>query len=209
MPTIGLTGNFGMGKTSVLSLFKKSGAYTFNIDEFVHQILNRPETIRKIARALGDNILIRGPKLSINKTRVAKLIFNDSEKRKAVEKIIHPQVLKFVKSTRSRILKIDPSALIIFEIPLLFEAGYENFFDKTVVVYCNKKTAIDRLIAKGFSRDEILKRMRAQMPITKKKKLADFVINNNGDISNTERQVRNVFKKLQGGKKYFRRKEID
>jgi dephospho-CoA kinase len=195
MPTIGLTGNFGMGKTSVLSLLKKSGADTFNIDKFVHQILNRPETIRKIARALGDDILIRSPKLSINKTRVAKLIFNDSEKRKAVEKIIHPQVLKFVKSTRSRILKKDPSALIIFEIPLLFEAGYENFFDKTVVVYCNINTAIDRLIAKGFSKDEILKRIHTQMPITKKKKLADFVINNNGDISNTERQIRRFLHK--------------
>lgn len=195
MPTIGLTGNFGMGKTTVLSLFKKSGAYTFNIDEFVHQILKKPETVRKISRALGDDILTRSPKLSINKGRVAKLIFNDSEKRKAVEKIIHPQVLKIIKTSRSNILKKSPSALIIFEIPLLFEAGYEDFFDKTVVAYCNKKTAIDRLIAKGFSRDEILKRMGAQMPITKKKKLADFVINNNGDISNTERQIMRILHK--------------
>jgi dephospho-CoA kinase len=195
MPTIGLTGNFGMGKTTVLSLFKKSGAYTFNIDEFVHQTLKKPETIRKISRALGNDILTRSPKLSINKARVAKLIFNDSEKRKAVEKIIHPQVLKMIKTSRSNLLKKRPSALIIFEVPLLFEAGYENFFDKTVVAYCNKKTAIDRLIAKGFSKDEILRRIDAQMPITKKKKLADFVINNNGDISNTERQVRRILQK--------------
>ena len=195
MPTIGLTGNFGMGKTTVLHLFRKLGAYTFNVDKFVHKILNKPETIKEIARTLGDDILIRGPKLSINKGRVAKLIFNDSKKRKAVEKIIHPQVLKTIKTSRSNILKKSPSALIIFEVPLLFEAGYENFFDKTVVAYCNEKTAIDRLIAKGFSRDEILKRMRAQMPITKKKKLADFVINNNGDISNTERQIRRILHK--------------
>jgi dephospho-CoA kinase len=197
MPTIGLTGNFGMGKTTVLSLFKKSGAYTFNIDEFVHQILNRPEIIRKIARALGADILTRSPKLSINKARVAKLIFNDSEKRKALEKIIHPQVLRIIKATRSKILKEHHYALIIFEVPLLFEAGYENFFDKTVVVYSSKSKAINRLVAKGFSKDEILKRTRAQMPITKKKELADFVIDNNYDISDTEKQVRNVFKKLQ------------
>lgn len=195
MPTIGLTGNFGMGKTTVLSLFKKSGAYTFNIDEFVHQILNRPETIRKISRALGDDILIRAPKLSINKTRVAKLIFNDPAKRKAVEKIIHPQVLKIIKAARSNILKKSPSALIIFEVPLLFEAGYEKFFDKTVVVYCNKNNAINRLIEKGFSKDEILRRMRAQMPITKKKELADFAINNNYDINDTEKQIKRILHK--------------
>lgn len=184
-----------MGKTTVLSLFKKSGAYTFNIDEFVHQILNRPETIRKISRALGDDILIRAPKLSINKTRVAKLIFNDPAKRKAVEKIIHPQVLKIIKAARSNILKKSPSALIIFEVPLLFEAGYEKFFDKTVVVYCNKNNAINRLIEKGFSKDEILRRMRAQMPITKKKELADFAINNNYDINDTEKQIKRILHK--------------
>jgi dephospho-CoA kinase len=195
MPIIGLTGNFGMGKTTVLSLFKKSGAYTFNIDKFVHEILNRPEIIRKIVAALGSDILTKGPMLSINKTRVAKLIFNDAEKRKALEKIIHPQVLKIIKATRSKIFKKHHSALIVFEVPLLYEAGYEHFFDKIIVVYSSKSRAISRLSARGFSKDEIQKRMRAQMPITKKKKLADFVINNNDNLSNTERQVKRVLHK--------------
>ncbi len=196
MPTIGLTGNFGMGKTTVLSLFKKSGAYIFNIDEFVHKILTKPATIRKITRALGDNILITRPKLSINKARVARLIFSDSKKRRAVENIIHPQVLKVIGTAMSNILKKNPSALIIFEIPLLFEAGYENLFDKTIVVYCKKNTAINRLVRRGFSKSEALKRMRTQMPITKKKRLADFVIDNNRYIGNTEMQVKNLFKEL-------------
>jgi len=197
MPTIGLTGNFGMGKTTVLALFRKSGAYTFNIDKFVHDILLEPETIKKISYALGEDILIKNTKLSINKARVARLIFNDSDKRKTLEKIIHPQVLKIIKATRSEILKKNPSALIIFEIPLLFEAGYEKYFDKTIVIYCNRNTAISRLVKKGFSLDEAYKRLRAQMPITKKKKLADFVITNNYDIENTEKQVRRIFEKLK------------
>jgi len=195
MPTIGLTGNFGMGKTTVLSLFKKSGAYTFNIDKFVHEILNRPEIIKKIARKLGNDILASGARLSINKRLVAQLVFNDAEKRKALEKIIHPQVLKIIKSTRSKILKKHRTALLVFEVPLLYEAGYKNFFDRIVVVYSSKKMAISRLVAKGFSKDEILKRMRAQMPITTKKKLADFVINNNYNISDTARQVKRILHK--------------
>ena len=195
MPTIGLTGNFGMGKTTVLSLFKKAGAYTFNIDKFVHEILNRPEIISKIVRKLGSDILADGARLSINKTLVAKLVFNDAEKRKALEKIIHPQVLKIIKETRSKILKKHHTALIVFEVPLLYEAGYENFFDRIVVVYSNKDRAIRRLLAKGFSKDEILKRMHAQMPITKKKKLADFVINNNDNLTDTERQVKRILQK--------------
>jgi len=197
MPTIGLTGNFGMGKTTVLALFRKSGAYTFNIDKFVHDILQEPETIKKISYALGEDILIKNKRLSINKARVARLIFNDSDKRKTLEKIIHPQVLKIIKATRSEILKKNPSALIIFEIPLLFEAGYEKYFDKIIVIYCNRNNAISRLVKKGFSLDEAYKRLRAQMPITKKKKLADFVITNNYDIENTEKQVRRIFEKLK------------
>jgi len=195
MPTIGLTGNFGMGKTTVLSLFKKSGAYTFNIDKFVHEILNRPEIIKKIARKLGNDILTSGARLSINKRLVAKLIFNDMEKRKALEEIIHPRVLKIIKATRSEILKKHHTALIVFEVPLLYEAGYKNFFDRIVVVYASRNRAISRLLAKGFSKDEILKRMRAQMPITKKKKLADFVINNNNNLRDTERQVKRILDK--------------
>lgn len=198
MPTIGLTGNFGMGKTSVLALFKKSGAYTFNIDKFVHEILNKPETIKKIARALGKNVLKkRRTRVSINKIRTAKIVFDNTGKRKALEAIIHPQVLKIMKTTESGILKRDPAALIVFEVPLLFEAGYEKYFDKTIVVYCNKDTAIDRLVKKGFSKDEALKRIRAQLPITKKKKLADFVINNNYDLSDTESRVSRIFHKLK------------
>jgi dephospho-CoA kinase len=153
--------------------------------------------IKKISYALGEDILIKNTKLSINKARVAKIIFNDVDKRKLLEKIIHPRVLEIIKATRSEILKKNPSALIIFEIPLLFEAGYEKYFDKTLVVYCNRKTAMNRLVKKGFSKDEALKRLRVQMPITRKKKLADFVITNNYDIENTEKQVRRILKKIK------------
>jgi dephospho-CoA kinase len=198
MTTIGLTGNFGMGKTAVLRLFRKSGAYAFNIDKFVHEILRRPEIVRKIAHTLGKDVLTKNiTKISINKSRVAEIIFDDAGKRKALEQIVHPQVMKIVKTTESGILKRDPSALIVFEVPLLFEAGYEKHFDKTIVVYCNKNTAINRLVKKGFSKDEAQKRLRAQLPITRKKKLADFVVNNNYDMSGTEKQVKRILYKLE------------
>ncbi|RJQ55350.1 MAG: dephospho-CoA kinase [Nitrospiraceae bacterium] len=198
MPTIGLTGNFGMGKTSVLSLFRKSGAHVFDVDKFVHNILEKPETIRKISLFLGKDILIKKPGgISIDKPRVAQIIFHDPAKRKAVEKIIHPQVLKMMKEAESGILKKKPSALIVFEVPLLFEAGYEIFFDKTVVVYCRRDLAIKRLARKGFSADEASGRLRAQMSVTRKKKLADFVIDNSYDIGRTEKQVKRILGKIR------------
>ena len=197
MPTIGLTGNFGMGKTTVLGLFKELGAHTYNIDEFVHDILRRESIIRKISGVLGDEVLIHtstGP--SLDKEKMASIIFGDPDRRRAVEGIIHPSVLKEIKTVRSNILKQDRNALIVFEIPLLFEAGYGKHFDKTIVVHSKKQTAINRLKKKGFSKDDILKRYQSQMPIYKKKELADFLIENNGDIKVTSGRVKRICKRL-------------
>jgi dephospho-CoA kinase len=197
MPIIGLTGNFGMGKSTALRLFNKCGAFTFSADEFVHNILENPGIIRRITKVLGRDILRGGPgNISINKKRVADIIFNDPHKRKAVERIIHPEVLKTMKLTASDILGREPSAIIIFEVPLLFEAGYARHFNKTIVIHCKRDTAITRLTRKGFSRNEVLKRMRAQMPISEKKKLADLLIDNNNGAGNTALQVKQIFQEL-------------
>ncbi|MBI5663974.1 MAG: dephospho-CoA kinase [Nitrospirae bacterium] len=197
MPIIGLTGNFGMGKSTVLMLFNKLGAFTLSADQFVNKMLEAPEIIRKIARVLGADIMLDGPdNLYIDKKRVADIIFNDPRKRKAVEKIIHPLVLKRIKQSTSELLTDDPSATIVVEVPLLFEAGYTRLFDKTIVVFCNRDAALSRLTGKGYSRSEAVKIMRAQMPIAEKKKLADFLIDNNNGLKNTGSQVKKIFKDL-------------
>lgn len=198
MPSIGLTGGFGMGKTTVLRLFKKLGAFTVDSDELVNNILKKPIVIKKLAAMLGNGILRKkAGKVSINKRYVADIIFNNSQKRKSVEKVIHPEVLKQIKKFKTKILSKKPSAMIIFEVPLLFEAGYKKHFDKVIVVHCKKDTAIKRLIKKGATKEESLKRMRSQMPITGKKALADFLIDNNGGIKKTEGQVGCILNKLR------------
>ena len=197
MPTIALTGNFGMGKTSVLQMFSKLGAHTFDVDSFVHEILKKPNIIRKIEKLLGDTIKKSGSsKLSIDKKRVADMIFDNPDKRIALENIIHPLVLKTMEQTESGIFKKDPSAIIIFEVPLLFERGYDKHFDKTIVVWSNRSTAVERLSRKGFSAGDALKRFKAQMPITKKKALADFVIENNHSLLKTEKRVNAIYQTI-------------
>ena len=197
MPIIGLTGNFGMGKSTVLQLFNKLGAFTFNADTFVHNILENPRIIKRISKVLGREILTGSAKnISINKKRMADIIFTDPYKRQAVESIIHPEVLKLFKLTAADLQRREPTAIIIFEVPLLFEAGYARHFDKTIVVYCTRETAITRLTRKGFSRSEIRNRMRTQMPVSEKRKHADYLIDNNNGIRKTALQVRNIFHEL-------------
>ncbi|HDK16961.1 MAG TPA: dephospho-CoA kinase, partial [Nitrospirae bacterium] len=84
MPFIGLTGGLGAGKTTVLGFFKRSGAHTINADKLVHESLKNPAIIKKLARLLGRDILIKkASKVSVNKKRIAEIIFNDPQKRMA------------------------------------------------------------------------------------------------------------------------------
>ena len=200
MPKIGLTGNFGMGKTTVLEMFNRMGAYTVNIDDLVHDILKKQSVVKKIVQTCGDDILTNNSKkLSINKKRMAQAIFNSTEKRKAVEQIIHPEVLKSMGKIEAKLVRKNPLSIIVFEVPLLFEAGYKKHFDKTIVVYTKRNTAIRRLMKKGFSKDEALKRLKAQMPITEKKKMSDFSIDNDSNIKITEKKVNRIFNKITAG----------
>ena len=193
MPTIGLTGNFGMGKSSVLKMFGEMGAFTYDIDTFVHSILEKPATIKKITGVLGSSVLSkRSGRPALNKKRVASMIFNDPEQRKAIEKIIHPEVLELMKQTEAKVLKKEPEAVIVFEVPLLFEAGYEKYFDRTVVVYAGRQNALNRLEGKGFTKDEARSRIRTQMPISTKMKRSDYTINNNYGLQRTKKRVKKI-----------------
>ncbi len=191
MPTIGLTGGFGMGKSTVLKLFKKHGAHIADSDRIVADIHKDQKVIKKLVKLLGDRIARkRGSKLVLMKSIVSEIIFSDPKKRKSIEKIIHPEVLKEIKKITKKVYAKDKSATIVFEVPLLFETGFNKQFDKTLVVHCKIETAIKRLKKKGFSKKEAMRRVKAQMPITKKKKLADHLIDNNSSIKKLESKVK-------------------
>ena len=197
MPSIALTGGFGTGKTTVLRMFGNLGALVVNIDSIVHDILQDTDIIKQIGEVLGERVLHSNKNgISVNHKRVADIIFNNTHKRESVERLIHPRVLRIVRNIMKETFSKQPSALIVFEIPLLFEAGFKKHVDYTVVVFCNKKTALMRLELKGFSRDDSEKRMRAQLPMSFKKKEADFLIDNNNGTEKTEARVRRIFDKL-------------
>jgi dephospho-CoA kinase len=196
MPFIGLTGNLGMGKTTVLRAFKSLGARTISADDIVHKILKTPQIRKKLVSVLGSNILTKKTPVTIDKKRMADIIFNDSRKLRSAEKIIHPEVIKTAKKIKAEILSKKPDAVIVFEAPLLFEAGLSRLFDKIIVVYCSEAAAINRTVKAGLSKEQALKRMRSQMPISKKKAAADFLINNSSKISNLKPRIAGILKKL-------------
>lgn len=191
MLLVGLTGNYGMGKSAVLTMFKKLGATTVDTDRIVELLLTEKDVLEKIRGLLGDNVFYKNS--SLNKKKVADLIFKNDVLRYSLEDILHPLVFERIKIFLD---KINGDKIIIIEVPLLHERGYKDRFDKTITVYTNEEVALNRLEKDGTTREEALLRLKSQLPITKKVKQSDFVIDNNGTIEEAMAQVEIIYKKL-------------
>jgi dephospho-CoA kinase len=189
MLIIGLTGNFGMGKSYVLSAFSALGAVTLDSDLIVEDLLNETDVIAQIRDMLGDDVILSDGKL--DKKAVAGKVFNNHELRGRLEALLHPLVFERVEDFVGRIKEKD--RIVIIEVPLLFEGNYEVRFRKVITVYTSEERAIERLIDSGFSREEALARLRSQLPIEVKKERADYIIDNNGIREETLKQVEKIY----------------
>ena len=177
MLVAGLTGNYGMGKSRILSIFAKLGAYTFNSDTIVAALLTEKDVLEKIRGVIGHDVFNK--RGSLNKKKVAGLIFRDKTLRRSLEDILHPLVFKRIKDM---LKTVDKGSVVVVEVPLLFERGHRKKFDKTITVFTDEETALKRLEKAGVKRTDALLRLQAQLPIREKMKRSDFIIDNSGSI---------------------------
>jgi dephospho-CoA kinase len=187
-----LTGNYGMGKSSVLSAFRDLGAVTLDSDRVVELLLKEAGVIEKVRELLGSDVVAPGG--GLDKKAVAAKIFHDPELKEGLEEIIHPLVFERVNDFIGRIK--DKNRVVIVEVPLLFEGNYQEGFSKVITVYAPEKTAIARLESSGVPQEDVLLRLRSQLPIEEKKARADYVIDNSGSKEDTRRQVEEVYRLL-------------
>jgi len=198
MQTIGITGSFGTGKTTVARLFAKLGARVIDADELSHKVIKkRSPGYKKVFSGFGKGILnARG---EVNRKKLARVVFNNLSALIKLCKIVHPEVIREIKK-QIKIAK-RKQQLIIVDAPLLIEAGLGRMMDKLVVVVASQEQQFKRLQRKtGLGRTEILKRIKAQLPLKKKLQLADFVVDNSGSLTYTKKQVKRIWQEI-GGKK--------
>ncbi len=186
---IGLTGNFGSGKSAVLGIFRKIGAITVNSDDIVHKLLKDNHIKEKIVSLLGDILDSIG---EINRKKTAEIIFNNNKLKSALESLLHPHVMSEIKQIGDR----NKNSVVIAEIPLLFEGGFNKDVDKIITVFNQRRLIYERLEKMGFSEKDIKRRLSLQMPDDKKKDISDFLVDNSGSIEDTEIQVKKIFEKL-------------
>lgn len=190
---IGLTGGIGSGKTAVAGLIKKMGYPVYNSDIRAKEIVNdNAELKAKIITLLGENAY--DEKGNYNRKWVAEQIFNDDEKRLALNAIIHPAVkLDFEKWVAEQ-----ENDLVFKETALLFELGLDKNCDATILVTADEEIRIQRVMQRDEkSRAEVLSIIKKQMPEEEKRQKADFIIENNERIEELKEKIELFFNKLK------------
>lgn len=159
---VGLSGVILSGKSTALAFFKQNGAAVFSADEIVCALYEKKSVRTQLERAFG----------TADKAALAQIVFTNKNKRRALEEQLHPLVLQ---EMRLRI-KACASPLVVCEIPLLFEAGWDKYVDMTLAVCADKKTLSARLKARRLTRAEYAKRLKNQLPEAEKCARADVVL---------------------------------
>lgn len=198
MIIVGMTGGIGTGKTTAAEMFRRMGAAVIDADEISHRLIypGRPAW-KKIVSTFGKAVLRRD--YFIDRKILAQKVFSDSRQLKKLNGIIHPLVYKAIREKIATIRRPDPSAVVILDVPLLLESVGQRHADKLVVVAAPRDVQLKRVCEKfGIGKSDALRRIKAQMPLKEKIKIADFVIDNGGSLISTEKQVRAIWKTLVG-----------
>jgi len=194
---VGLTGGMGSGKTTVAKYFKALGAYVLDADEICRSLVEPEKPAwREIIDLLGNGILRDDQ--TLDRRKIADIVFNDPEKKKALETILHPRVMAEEQAVYKDILQDDPGALVIIDAALLIESENYRKVDKVIVIACDEETQLHRIMAKNmFSRKDAQNRLRLQMPLEEKIKFADYVLHNDSGLSELKKKVESLFHQLK------------
>lgn len=197
-PIIGIAGGIGSGKTFVARLFADEGCLVIHSDEQVHQAYQQPEVRDTLRKWWGDQVF--DPNGNLSRRAIAARVFSEPAERKRLESYIHP----IVNSMRDKMMHeraADPTVrAFVWDVPLLFEAGLNKKCDHIVFVDAPHALRLDRVRAtRAWDAVELDRRENLQTPLDTKRKMAHYVVINDGDDAFVREQVRNVLSRIFAG----------
>lgn len=195
MLSVGITGSLGTGKTAVARLLARQGARVLDADKIAHQLIAPGgRCFPAVVQQFGRGILKQG---RIDRAKLARIVFADRGQLKKLERIIHPAVGEEIQKKLKEFAKHKKNKMTAVEVPLLFEAGLDRLMDFVIVVKVERQLQIKRIRAqRNITKADIARRLRSQMPLKEKIRLAYFVVDNSGNIKKTRTQVQNIWKQL-------------
>ena len=194
MIKIALTGTIAAGKTSAAILFKRRGFPVFNADQYARMATHSSNVcFPKIIEAFGEDIIAEDG--DIDRAKLAAVVFSDEQKRLTLNSIVHP----YVKEGLLRFFEHRQDDKAVFaEVPLLFEAGWQDLFDHIIVVTCSRETAVARMMEdRDYTREEAEARYNSQIDPGKQIALADKVICNDGSLQDLDHEINLYVKGLR------------
>jgi len=194
MKVCGLTGGVGMGKSTAAQFLRERGAQVVDTDELARQFVQPGQpALGEIQTAFGRDLI--APDGRLRRDELARIIFADAAAREKLETILHPRIgerwLAQIETWRG-----ENRALAVVVIPLLFETRAESHFDKIICVACSAPAQRERLLARGWTPEQIQQRLAAQWPVEQKISRADFVVWTDGALDAHVRQLERIFVKL-------------
>ena len=188
----GLTGGLATGKSFVGKTLEELGCYWIQADALGHEVLEPggPAHAAVIAE-FGRGILNKDG--TINRTRLADNVFGQPERLEVLNSLVHPHVLSIEEERIARFATGNPEGIVVVEAAILVETGGYKRFDRLIVTVCSEEQQIERALRReGATREQVEARLRRQMPIEDKVKLADYVVDTSGTKEETVVQVRKI-----------------
>jgi len=195
MLRIALTGGIATGKTHVLDRFRALGIPCLDADELVHGIeAAGTEATAAIAARFGAGVLAADG--SVNRAKLGPIVFAEPAARRDLEAIVHPAVFRAVETGLRGFERTGAYPFAVVDVPLLYETGAEQHYDKVIVTVCPAAMQIERLTARGLTDAAARQRIAAQWPTADKAARADFVVETDGSFADTDRQVDDIHRAL-------------
>jgi dephospho-CoA kinase len=197
MLIVGLTGGIASGKSLVTGIFKNLGAHIIDADRIVRELLEPGQDAwKEVSEYFGDDIMM--PDRGIDRRKLGQIVFSDPAKRAWLNQCLHPRVFEAYAAQVKRLCARTPDAIVVFDAALLMETGFHKKMDKTVLVYAHSDQQLTRLMDRDhFTHEQALARIQSQMPLSEKRRYADYVIENTGTRDEAERRAREVFALLK------------
>jgi dephospho-CoA kinase len=196
MKIIGLTGGIASGKSTVSRVLRDLGAIIIDSDEVAHEIIApRRPAWNDIIKLFGPEIL--NTDMTINRDILGEIVFNDAVKLKALNHIVHPRVAERFKDDLQEIRNMQPDAVVVMDVPLLYESHMERICDVVWLVWVDRETQKQRLMKRNnYSEEEATVRIDAQMSLDEKARMADVVIDNSHSVEETIATATRYFKDI-------------
>lgn len=187
---IGLTGGIGSGKSCAARIFSNLGAVVLDADQLAHTVLTWPESIKRLSELFG--LEVRSSDGQVDRAKIASLVFEDPEKLQQLNAVVHPGVRKLYEQA---VADSKPGTILVYDVPLLFEANLQQNFDQTLVISAPTALRQKRVTERnGWTAEQFEARNSRQMPLTQKEKLADLIIENTGTPSELRRAIQQYYK---------------